>query len=729
MQNGNQSANSAYQTWRQYSGNPLKKKEISKANLVDIESKFITPSQQDWVGEIYKTGKALLKVKSQMEDDADAQAQRIFGSRSLEQFTKEYQEGNLPSQNNPLVMSRMKYMYGQTVAGLAHTDFLNRVASNEFHDKTPEEVDKIYYDSMNQTFNEYRELFDFTKGDDKYYNNGFWEGGYKGRALVSQAQQETKDKFTRQLASTGELSNIAGIASTSENIYDGVDALNTGISMGTLATPQDMIKGVETLATSLALSPRAFDKEGNFVLDKIKDLKVHTLNKTIGQVHGVKMTTLKLQALDYDAKNNFDQISRLTGTLERLVAIADVPTLESMLAEELSVSNNFKTPRANLIENARNRAIKKQEAENAKLAGSLEKKQNMEKALYILANPETGKISPNTVTGINKEAWDNAFNTLLNTFENPSDQLNWALSVAERASDVPSNPAKTWLNSFFKETFESIERDVSNFNHDPTTIPNTWSERAQVLFKAYSMNPNVLDAMVADDYHGNSTMLKVLSHLYASGMDYRDVLKGMSHYKSLKSEEQQNLNLQVAKEVKNLQLDDETYGRSDDPYSFSVIRANALVYAKVNPEASPSQVLDNAVEIFKKENVNFKGAYIPKSFFNVLGADTDPNIVQDFGMEALETLIKKDKKIPKDKEILYMYVPHLNSVAVIGNNMNAITAITHKDLRNYFEANREAYEDKVRKRQEALLKEASTNKTIRSVYEEATAEIGDNYDY
>ena len=717
MQNGNQSANSAYQTWRQFSGSPLKKKETSKANLIDIESKFITPSQKDWVGELYKTGSALLKTKAQIDEGSDKEAQRIFGSRSLEQFTKEYQEGKLPSQNNPLVMSRLKYMYGQNIAGLAHTDFLNRISSNEFHDKTPEEVDKLYYEHMNETYNSYRELFDFTKGDDSYYNNGFWDGGYKGRVLVQQAQQETKHKFTKDLASTTELSNIAGIASTSDNPYEGINALNMGIEMGSLSTPKDMVKGVETFAEALTVSPHAFDKDGNFRLEQVKDVKIKTLNKTVGEVLGHKMTTLKLKALENQATQNFDGISKLTGEISQLVANAKVEELQSMLDEELKASKGFKTPRANLLESGRNQAIKKREALNSRIAGSIEDKERMSKAIAILADPNTGKISPNTVTGINKEAWDNAFNVLLNQWGSDSEKLNWALSVAERASDIPNNPAVTWLGSYFREAFASIERDVNNFNANPTLVSDNWNPRAQHLFGAYSMNPNVLDSIVAKDYHGNSNRLQVLAHLYASGVPYRDVLRGISLYNTLNTEDKQKLNLKVAQEVKNLQIEDETYGRSDDPYSISVVRGYALAYKQLNPDADTATVMNEAVDMFKKNNENFKGAYIPKSFFNVLGADTDPNFIQNFGREALESLVKNDKKIPKDAEVRYMYIPHLNSVAVMSLDNRIYTAITKKDMKGYYETHKEAYANKIKEKQDILLKKASNYKTTRSFFE------------
>ena len=55
-----------------------------------------------------------------MNED-DKEAQQIFG---LDEFTQRYRDGELPSQDNPLVMSRMKKLYGQTVAGIAHTDFI-----------------------------------------------------------------------------------------------------------------------------------------------------------------------------------------------------------------------------------------------------------------------------------------------------------------------------------------------------------------------------------------------------------------------------------------------------------------------------------------------------------------------------------------------------------------------------------------------------------------------------
>ena len=717
MENGNKSANSAYQTWRQFSGSPLKKYEGHNNKELGLSTKFITPAQSQWVKDLASTSKHLINTKKMMNEDADKEAQQIFGSMSLDEFTQRYRDGELPSQDNPLVMSRMKKLYGQTVAGIAHTDFINRISSNEFSDKTPEEVDKLYYEHLQESYNEFKDAFGFANGEDSDYNNGFWDRGYKGRLITLETHQKVKDSFNKDLATTTELSNIAGIASTAENPQEAINALNTGIEMGALVTPKDMIKGVETLAESLSMSPHAFDKDGNFRLEQFKDVKIKTLGKTIGEILGPKMSTMKLKALENQATNNFDGVAKLTGELEKHVANAEVEELEVRLDAELKASNGFKTPRAKLIESARNRAIQKREAINSRLAGSIEDKERMSKAIAILADPNTGKISPNTVTGINKEAWDNAFNVLLNQWGSDSEKLNWALSVAERASDIPNNPAITWLGSYFREAFASIERDVNNFNANPTLVSDNWNPRAQHLFGAYSMNPNVLDSIVAKDYHGNSNRLQVLSHLYASGVPYRDVLRGMALYNTLKTEDKEKLNLNVAQEVKNLQIKDETYGRSDDPYSISVVKGYALAYKQLNPDADTATVMNEAVEMFKKNNENFNGAYIPKSFFNVLGADTDPNFIQNFGRNALESLVKNDKKIPKDAEVRYMYIPHLNSVAVMSLDNRIYTAITKKDMKGYYEAHKEEYANKIKEQQNILLKKASNYKTTRGFFE------------
>ena len=49
MENGNKSANSAYQTWRQFSGSPLKKYEGHNNKELGLSTKFITPAQSQWV--------------------------------------------------------------------------------------------------------------------------------------------------------------------------------------------------------------------------------------------------------------------------------------------------------------------------------------------------------------------------------------------------------------------------------------------------------------------------------------------------------------------------------------------------------------------------------------------------------------------------------------------------------------------------------------------------------
>ena len=699
MENGNKSANSAYQTWRLFSGSPLKKYEGHNNKELGLSTKFITPAQSQWVKDLASTSKHLINTKKMMNEDADKEAQRIFGSMSLDEFTQRYRDGELPSQDNPLVMSRMKKLYGQTVAGIAHTDFINRISSNEFNDKTPEEVDKLYYEHLQESYNEFKDAFGFTNGEDSDYNNGFWDSGYKGRLITIETHQKVTDSFNKDLSTTVELSNLSGLASESPNIEDAIFALNSSIEMGSLSTPEDMVKGVDTLATSVAYSSNAFDKDGVFILDKIRDTKVKGLNKTFGEVLGPKIEALRLKALENEVNQNFDKTSALTGKLERLVANADVASIEAMLDDELTQSKGFKTPRAKLIESARNRAIRKQEEENNKTASSINKKIAMGKALEILANPSTGKISENTVTGITKTEWDNAFKTLLDSIDNDTDKLNWALSVAERGSDIPNNPANTWLNDYFRETLSNIKRDARNLDANPNLDNGRgyaiWSEKAQNLFGAYSMNPNVLDSMVSRDSEGESTKLKVLAHLYASGMPYSDVLKGITQYEKMTDLERQNLNTRVMKTVKSFQIEDETYGRVDDPYSFSVVRSLALTYAKMNPNATESEAMRNAEALFKKDNIVYKGAYIPKSYFNVLGLETDPDVALQLGETALDTILKQDKKMPKDENVLYQYALAYDSVVVIdANTMNYVTSVTKKQLREHYKANEDFYKKK-----------------------------------
>lgn len=649
MQNGNQSANSAYQTWRQFSGSPLKKKETSKANLIDIESKFITPSQKDWVNDLMKVGKGILQTKAQLDEDADKQAQAIFGSRSLDQFTKEYREGNLPSQNNPLVMSRLKKMYGQTLAGLAHTDFLNRISSNEFYNMSSEEVDKLYYDHMNQTFDEARETFDFTKGEDKYYNNGFWEGGYKGRVLVAQAHQDTKDKFTKQLASMTAITNTASIASLGD-VKNAVLALNESISTGDLVTVKDMYDGAKELAEALASSPEAFDKDGKFKLEAIKDVKIPVLNKTYGEVLGGPQFELYRQkAYKFKAENNYKAYSDLSFNVEKFVVKGDPNSITQILDDELKKTNGVKTPITYMLEEARERALHQQSRMLNKEANGILETEKTQEALKFIDTALSGKYTPDkSITTIENKHFERAFMAQLSKYEDPAESLRYALRVADCGERLPFNPAKAYLAQRFSEAFSVLDSDIIAYQSDPTKFNATWNPKIETLAIAYG-----------EDSSGTSSLIKgvdvakaqVLTRLYRAGVSYRDIVAGMAKYKELSSstEGKKTLKSLESRVLKDLGSDTNS---SNNGYRFTVLNNLALAQIAMNPTMGASTAVEQAKSMFEENHTEFRGTYIPNSFFKFADDANDPEVF-GAGQKALGKMLDS-LKIPEDAIISYI---------------------------------------------------------------------------
>lgn len=699
MENGNTSANSAYQTWRQFSGNPLKKKDsTTKANLLYLDTNFITPAQKDWTKDLMTIGKNLIQTKAQLDEDADKQAKAIFGSRSLDQFTKEYREGNLPSQNNPLVMSRMKKMYGQTLAGLAHTDFLNRISSNEFYNMSPQEVDRLYYEHMNQTFDEARETFDFTKGEDKYYNNGFWEGGYKGRTLVSQAHQDTKDKFNKQLQVMQEQTNIASIASSGDS-QNAFNALVEGIKTGGLITPKDMYDGAKAIAESLANSPDAFDKDGNFRLESIKDKKIPVLNKTFGEVLGnTQFELYKQKAYKFKAENNYKDYSNLAFTAEQYVVKGDPNTLTQMLESELERTKGVKTPVTNMFEEARERALHQQRRMLNGEANAIIDIQKTQEALKYIETALGGKYTPNkSNTTIENKYFDRAFYEQLNRYQDHTEKLRFALRVADCGERLPFNPAKSYLAERFSEAFSVLDNDIIAYQSDPTKFNATWNPKIETLAIAYG-----------EDSSGTASLIKgvdvakaqVLTRLYRAGVSYKDIVAGMVKYKELNSSTEGKKTIKTL-ESKILNTIGSENKSSNNGYRFTVLNNLALAQIAMNPTMGASTAVEQAKSMFEENHTEFRGTYIPNSFFK-FPDDANDSEVFSAGQETLGMMLDS-LTIPKDAIISYIPdVDDRGQCILVYNPASAerYGVISKSQLNKWWKDNKEKYKQELLSKQE-----------------------------
>lgn len=702
MENGNKSANSAYQTWRQFSGSPLKKYEGHNNKELGLSTKFITPAQSQWVKDLASTSKHLINTKKMMNEDADKEAQQIFGSMSLDEFTQRYRDGELPSQDNPLVMSRMKKLYGQTVAGIAHTDFINRISSNEFYDKTPEEVDKLYYEHLQESYNEFKDAFGFTNGEDSDYNNGFWDSGYKGRLITLETHQKVKDSFNRDLATTTELSNISGLASESPNIEDAVFALNSSIEMGSLSTPEDMVKGVNTLAKSVVSSSNAFDKDGVFILDKIRDTKVKGLNKTFGEVlGGTQIELYRQKAYKFQAENNYKAYSDLAFEVEKLVVNGDPEGITQKLNSELERTKGVKTPVTNMLEEARERALHQQRRMLNGETNAIIDIQKTQEALKHIETALGGKYTPNkSNTAIENKYFDRAFYEQLNRYQDPTERLRFALRVADCGERLPFNPAQSYLAQRFSEAFSVLDNDIIAYQSDPTKFNATWNPKIETLAIAYG-----------EDSSGTASLIKgvdvakaqVLTRLYRAGVSYKDIITGMVKYKELNSSTEGKKTIKTL-ESKVLNTIGSENKSSNNGYRFTVLNNLALAQIAMNPTMGASTAVEQAKSMFEENHTEFRGTYIPNSFFK-FPDDANDSEVFSAGQETLGKMLDS-LKIPEDAIISYIPDVDDRGQSILVYNPASATrygVISKSQLNKWWNDNKEKFKQERLSKQERKL--------------------------
>lgn len=702
MENGNKSANSAYQTWRQFSGSPLKKYEGHNNKELGLSTKFITPAQSQWVKDLASTSKHLINTKKMMNEDADKEAQRIFGSMSLDEFTQRYRDGELPSQDNPLVMSRMKKLYGQTVAGIAHTDFINRISSNEFNDKTPEEVDKLYYEHLQESYNEFKDAFGFTNGEDSDYNNGFWDSGYKGRLITLEAHQKANDKFNKDLSTVTEKSNIAGIASQG-NLDDSFQALSTAIETGGLVSPSDMVEGAKTLALSVATSDYAFDKDGSFRLDSIKDKKIPYLNKTLYEVVGPTVWELyRDKAYQQQAERNYDAYAKTAQWAEKQILGLNPEAIKGRLDEELIKSGGRETPVTKMLNGAYLRGLRAINSERAKANGARVSAENMGLAHEYINNALGGKkIPPLTVTGLKREDFDNAFNYTLNNLGSEEERLQYALFVLNTGSNLPYNPAETYLKNSLNEGLSVINNDADILRMSPDSFDKAdWNPKVKDLVIAYGENPSAVGGLFGDK--AKREQVQVLAHLYRAGVSYKTVVAGIEAKNELQKTHEGR------KKLQDLDVNTRTKLASDpeldNPYTYDSVTSLALANIGLNPKKDISTAIGEAKAIFERNHFEFHGAYIPKSFL-MFDINDSLGITSNEANLVLEDLYK-NLKVPEDDEnVQLFFTPRDGGSILIYNQASQAKfgVINKKHLTKWFNDNKPRLEKVIKDTQDKII--------------------------
>ena len=205
-------ANNAYMMWRQFAGGMAKLQGL-KGATPQISAEQVAP-KVDWSKEVLGTVKGGLELAGVVRDESFKKAESYMKSHTIEEYRKAASEGNLPFQDDPMAMARLKNLHGGIAASITYQDFMNRVNNNEFNGSTPEQVDAAFFKHMNESFDELRDLYPYSKGGDSAYNSGFWQNGDVSRDSVRKQFTVVQNDWNRKQSSLAENAALQAVIDT-----------------------------------------------------------------------------------------------------------------------------------------------------------------------------------------------------------------------------------------------------------------------------------------------------------------------------------------------------------------------------------------------------------------------------------------------------------------------------------------------------------------------------------
>lgn len=656
--------NNAYQTWRQFAPQEKTPTALGGASLNvqagrssdgGVNSAFdglLSAAVQ--AGHRYET---TTKYRGDLE--SEAKAETWMKSVSPEEYRKAAQAGNLPFQDDPIAMARLRYLHGfhasaavqeqvaENIRGGAYKDELD--AAGKVVRRGSDIAVEDYFSRMKAMRSDITKELGFSE-EDEALTNGMFRNSDQAQVALMGLQSQVTDKRNRAQANILHTSTRNALLSEAvkrspeEAAGVATDSWQTGYETGVYRDLPDALKDI-----GQTLSQVSAQVGGLSVIDKLLDAKVPGTTQTVrefydpDELEGFRQKALNTQVkmdaqadLDWQVKvQEFqDDPNGLTGLfqmhqeeLNRSGGVASKRTLQ--LQQEISSKKHslatqaakLQTENAKATLQAARVAVLTEEAGRF-LAGN----RDAQRYDTMPKDPELGKYSKDDALLMERG--------LLERYQGQPAKL---LKLAEY---MPSGYIANTIQDYWKDTSGAMAIDASRVSQGlmrPEDIKEPEALASVNLLK--SADPLAFRKVIGGDTEGLAK-LDTLDVLSGMGLGYKDMVVSQARWHKMSDKDKSTQLNKIKRTLMDEAISPKKVGKNaglanlaGSEYAQTYMRTmvNGLLSLGI-PEDEAFKKADSA---FAQSHVGLNGFPIPASFFSPIKSDDQVNVGMDLLAEAL----------------------------------------------------------------------------------------------
>ena len=696
---GNTDISRQYGEWRYFNASIKKLGEYRAPRLNLRQQPVMSKNEINWGEAVLEAGKGMLGMFEARREYSYKLADEWLSKHSLEEYHQAMKSGNVPFQDDPLAMQRLKFRHGEVLADIAQRDFQSRIEKGEFIGMEPEEIDAENYKYMQEVLTKDTDVYPYKANGDWFFNQGFWANANKFRSEVFDKSKTVDDKYYKQQALIQTQADIVSLVQGGANAKQLSSAMQLApAAFGYHITPEEWTKISANVGDQLSLTPW-----GSQVIDQMKDMKVPTLgNITYKDVWGGEkgVQALKVSSANFRYSNDVELRRSDFNVIEDLVNKGNVEELQRKAIEirkqDGGDSTRFKDywDAADRAQTQRDKLIKQRSKQTKESAVDTANLYLADRYLSALLNGDS-----NIRDYTNERHWDAEGKKLFpqladEKFKLTKENIDYVFEESVRrgrytpaqiaqmatATYDTYNPAREYIRNNCKNAFSVIQGQVKNVN----AVPNFKVEEPEnisTLLEIYQADPSAFGDLGSQD----TLMMQTMLHAFSGGiLDYNQMIRSMAWYanESKDSKDVKTITNRIIKRDITDKLDLISLGDGgaidNTPLVKSIVQYTAGFYKVMG--LNNEQAISKAIEQVNDNYYQIGNNMVPKRFFS------------NSTLTARGTELLADKwadSVSKELEARHMdftgvniwHNPYSNSIEVCdAGNGNLIMSLSKEEL-------------------------------------------------
>lgn len=643
---GNSSIVNQMGTWR-YFNSSLEKLGTYKPATISVNPTVKPPQQEvDWAAAAWGAAKGAMGLFQARRQVSYKKADEYLRTHSVQEYKQAMLQGNIPFQDDPLAMQRLRYDHGKLMSQLAHQEFQAKIDKGEYVGLQPQELDAKYFEFFREQTADVNSAFGYDT-DDYWFQQGLYESTPKARLDAGLKNMAVTNKWQTQKGFVLDTSKFTAIAASSQTTTPQIiDSFSQILQNPKYAhySPEQQTKLI--LSGLKSISGRA---DGPAILAQLQENDVPIggtyvkLKDLVGQV-GWK--DLQIQAQDSAWKSSALQFVDDRRNIDNYVSQGDYRSLRAMLQEQLALNGNNYTSRAKYLESAQGKAINqavliqhRNEVRIAKEQQQLIKDSNSQLFIQSLKNgaiTQDYRLADISTTDIQKKYVGMVKSGVLSL----DDQM--AIAANHTGGYNPARSVFKQISGMAMRDFDSMVAAMQNNPKEAMRQLPKNLQQVVTLYQKYGapMFDNVFSQMSAHD----KQIVKILSDLSSTGGTYTDVVRSCAQIRQMSKTQQGRDQLARVRDnlVKVLDLPDATGDFFDQVVDTSSGYAKDTLYGMTTAYMRAGKSMQDALEAsrqkFQQNHVGIVGTAVPMTFFAI--PNTQYSQVAQYVQKTLEDKMK-----------------------------------------------------------------------------------------